>query len=428
MSLNFSNFILSAMTCFFLLSSSAHAEMSQEEAVSNANRLHKLLTGGIPLLPSNPLYSSVVSRLKAADYLGAAAVITDPKSGADAFYNNVVASLPVPMNRESVNTNPPNEMSAMFLVVARDSMPLSDLLTKNFTAHDEVQPVHYAPDDSKCNGSPSDCNSEHYIRVFQGNAKKSLKVIERSGFPGVGIYTSYAWGINYDFMGTERRNVEGTVKNLYCSTMDSMRTRLIPDVAIGRDVDRTDPNFNTDCKTCHGHMDEWRKAFLAKTVTTANAPPALRFIWKAPSDSSSITDLTFDKLNSPIAGNLYPATTTAFNFFFTDDQNRILGIDFNKLPVQDFAATGVHYVHGQGLADFANIVANSRGFYRCMVKRIVAQLYMKMHFNLSTMSQEDLDELNGQANTIETFAGVLQQNQDLADIYRRIAVWYLFQK
>jgi hypothetical protein len=82
-SYHFSFARLSAIA-IFLWSSAAFAETPPEEAAANGNRLHKMLTGGIPLLPSNPLYSPVVSRLKENDYLGAAALITDPRTGAAA--------------------------------------------------------------------------------------------------------------------------------------------------------------------------------------------------------------------------------------------------------------------------------------------------------------------------------------------------------
>lgn len=403
-----------------LLGHGAYAENDNASAAALANKLYKVLTGGIPLLPTNPLYSLIVSRVKDKDYLGAAAVITDPKNGADEFYNNTVASLAIPMNREGTTTGDWNDLAALFLVIARDSRPLTDLMTADIATYDPSQPVKYAVDDSRCNGSPSYCNTEHFHDVWaNANPKKVLTVGGHPGFPGVGLYTTYTWGINFDYMGTQRRNIKGTMENLYCVTMDSMRTTLLPDIGIRRDVPRDDPDFNTNCKRCHSWMDLWVHPFLAKNVTTAADPPAFTFQWKSPSDDK------FDKMNNPV-GPEYPVTTTAFDFFYTDDQNRVLGIDPSELPVQSYSSTGVYYIHGENLRDFANIVANSLGFYRCMTKRIVTQIYLKQHFSFATLSLDDFDKLNGQSDTIEAFAKVLKANKDLADIYRRIAVWYVF--
>lgn len=407
------------LTLVFLSGTSARADLSDRETLFKSNELYQSLTSGVPLLPSNPLYSVILSRVKKLDFLGAAAAITDPQTGADEYFNNTVALLPQTMNQDGTAVGERNEMSAMFLVAARDGLSLRDLLTKDFTAYDPTGTpagVKYAIDDSGCTGggntSGTFCNTGHYRQVWKTtNPRRSLVQIGHPGFPGIGVFTSYPWALNYDRAGTGRRNIKAVAENLYCVTMDALRTSGIPDTSIRQDIPRDDAGFVTDCKTCHIWMDNWVRPFLAKDLINGN-----RLIWQSPIK---------DKLND-IRGPNYPVTSASFDFFYTEDQNRILGIDESKSQVQTFSSTGVKFIKGENLSDFSKIIANSRGFYRCMVKRVVAQIYLKKLFSFSTFSADDQKVLDGQADTIEVFTNIAMNSGDLSDLYRRIAVWYTF--
>lgn len=397
-----------------LFSVTSFAQMTTADAVLKANALYKALTGGVPLLPSNSLYTQVVSLVKAGNYLGAAQAITDPDTGADEFYNNVVASLPQTMNQNLTAVGPRNELSAMFLVIARDGRPVDELLTADFTALDPTGTpggAKYAKDDATCGNKDATlsvlCNTQHYIDVWQKtNPRRSLKRVPHPSIPGIGVFTSWPWVREYDTAGTARRNIKGVMENLYLVSMDAMRTTGIPTDSVRQDVPRNDPHFVDNCLQCHAWMDKIVHPFLVKD-----------------SVNNSFVYNFKDKLND-IQGPLYPVTGPDFDWFYTPAQQQILGFDEKALPVQSFSGSGVKYIHGTDLHDFANMVANSRGFYRGLVKRIVAQIYMKKLFSLAIFSNEDLAVLDGQSDTIETFTDQLMKSKDLRDIYDRIAVWY----
>ncbi len=401
----------------FLTSQAALGETTGVSAavLANANALYRSLTNGVPLIPSNPLYNTIISFVQAKNYLGAAAAITDPATGADEFYNNVVAALPQTMNQNLTAVGDRNELSAMFLVVVRDGLPVDQLLTADFTAFDPTgtpSGVNYAIDDSGCgttiNSPGINCNTGHFIQVWNTtNPKLSLKRTNHPTVPGIGIFTSWPWALNYDTAGTGRRNVRGMMENLYLVSMDAMRADGIPTDSVRQDVPRNDPNLVNNCYQCHTWMDKIVRPFLVKNVTNNTT-----FVYGFK-----------DKLND-IQGPLYPATGPDFDWFYTPAQAQILGIDETKFSVQTYGATGIKYIHGNDLHDFANIVANSMGFYRGLVKRMVAQILMREQISTSILTDADLAVLDAQSSTIETFTAMLYKSRDLRDMYQRIAVWY----
>jgi hypothetical protein len=100
---------------------------------------------------------------------------------------------------------------------------------------------------------------------------------------------------------------------------------------------------------------------------------------------------------------------------------------YGDLPAVHFApiGDGLKMASGQGLKNFARVVAGSTGYARCMVTRIVTQMYLKKAWSLPSMSVEDQAALKSQEAVIERLTNQLVQKRTLRDIFEDAAIEYL---
>ena len=379
-----------------------------------ASGLYRRLTSGEFLVHTNPLYSAILSKVVAQDYMGAADIITDSTNGADAFYNNTVADLLQTVNNTGTAVGERNDITAMMLCAVKYDMTPLELLTEDFICYDPTATpagIPYAIDDTTCGGTTvRDCNSGHYAAVWSStNPRRSLVKARRPISQGTGLLTSWTWATNFDFAGTARRNEKAVNENLFLASMEALRSEGgIPTDGIRKDIPSDDPMYNADCIKCHTGMD-WRVgAYMDKQVSA---------------DNKTFTRFFKDKLNVNEVNGGRNLVDTRFKYFFTQQQNQIYGINESKHVVKDYSP-GVKFIEGTGLDEIAYIIGNSRGYHEGFVKRIVAQMYMNRLFSITNFTQDEWDILNSQSETIKAFTDVFYQEQNFRKLWGRIAVWY----
>jgi hypothetical protein len=384
--------------------------MSDEQAAQRANKLYKLLNSGLPLLLDNPLRSRIIDAVKFGDDAGAAAIITDPRSGAASFYNLSIASLSQTFGRMGSAVGNRQEIAAFFIGHATTGIKFNEAFWANRVFYDsaiQTEQVRYNPT------NPQPHLDEIWLRY---SARDALKPAPRPGpNPGVGIFTTNFWQREYFMAGTSRRNWGvGILENLYCVEQDKTRTLKLPDTYVGRDVPRVVAGdamqFQRNCKSCHAQMDGVRTAFLAQDFTV---DPVATFREKINEEGNNI-EL-----------NLRPPTDDSWNLFFTSEQNAIFGFQaVDGLSIQSFGPE-IKSISGKGLPQLGKVIGNSRGLYNCMVRKMVAQVYLGKVFGLKVLDEADMHLLDSQKSVIDRIASEFHQHQNLRQAYEAVALHYL---
>lgn len=373
---------------------------------AKANKLHRMLTGGVPLTRTSPIYDPVLSRVERGDLAGAAKVITDPLAGAKEFYNTFVAGIPQHWNRDDSIVGDRNELSALFLGVARDGVPIRSVLTEDR--------IYFDP--TLVGGSSVESDpARHYRTIWDSrNPREALRASPRPGFQGVGIFTSLPWAQSYIEAGTNRRPIYGMLHHLYCTTIQQMQTTVIPDAFVRKDVPRAPggevSQYFTNCTSCHAFMD----ALIPRAFS--------RFDFL---DGKLTYGLPRDKLNE---SNFTEKAITddMWHFFYTDQMNETFGFQSSSaFPVQRYSSTGLSYAKGQGLRALGEWIGNSDGFYRCLVKQLVSQAYLKKQFSLKAMTEAELNELAAEKEFISEEAKRLKDSQNLRETIESVVIHYL---
>ncbi len=383
---------------------------SSDPTFDLANSLYMSLTNGAPLLPENPLYSSVIAAVGAGHLDTAAKLITHPRTGAREFYDVMVASLPQQWNRDQNVVGDRNELSAMFLGYTRDEIPFKELLLRDWVYFDRS----ISNNDAYATNNPS-----HFRVVFSTKSPRdALSGDYRPGFGGVGIFTSYPWFQNYIDMGTNRRPIYGVLNHLYCTDIKHIQTLLIPDKFVKRDVPRTPAgnvnDYLSNCVGCHSFMDALIPRAFARYDTNPNNGMPIP-LYTSPRDKNN--EVNFAK---------EPITTDEWHLFVTAQQNAIFR--FNGLagrPLAAYGSTELRYMEGEGLRMFGELIANSDGFYNCMAKQVVSRIYLKKQFSLDNLTDEDKAELTAQESIIERFGQQLKRDQNLRSLIEAVAVYFV---
>ena len=166
-----------------------------------------------------------------------------------------------------------------------------------------------------------------------------------------GILTSVAFLAAHALAGTNRRLVEYSFREFMCQPITNWADGTSPDDHIGRDVDRMpggSPNkFLTTCKNCHANMDGMRGAFGLVDYDANNGIPTFG------------TTIVAKMLRN---ADVYPAgfkmTDTSFINYTNVGNNA------------DQFGWGSAQMTGTGIKQFATMLSKSKGFSRCLVRRV----------------------------------------------------------
>ncbi len=268
--------------------------------------------------------------------------------------------------RDETVRAPMSDFVATMIGVVRDSDTTSakELLTGNF--YYRVDPT-IATTANVRQAEQADIvqSNNHYADITTRNLSPAAVLVKQSPQRAMrggavidhpdaaGLITSRAFVEAHAVAGTNRRMVEFTMRQFMCVGMSDWADANGSDERVAQDVTRTPSGsvnlYLTTCKSCHSGMDGFRGAFAYLDFTNNAA--------------------TFT--NNTVVGKMTRnATEYAQGYRMTDNS------------IQNFAILGKNAdqfgwrsaTTGNGIAAFGKMVADSRGFSRCMVRRAFTQV------------------------------------------------------
>ncbi len=162
-----------------------------------------------------------------------------------------------------------------------------------------------------------------------------------------GLISSRGFTGAHAIAGTNRRMVEYSFREFMCLPMSEYADASAPDDRVARDVTRTPSGsvnlYLTTCKACHGQMDGFRGAFAFLDFTNNG-----------------------QRIGTTVVAKMNRNQTEFPQGFVTTDNSLInyatLGKNVDQLGWRSALTAN-------GMAGFGKMLADSRGFSRCMVER-----------------------------------------------------------
>lgn len=332
--------------------------LSQDDYSGRALRLYQRLTG-VPLRLKDKRVNQIADLIRAGHIKDAAHIATED----DYFYNLTIRNMAAEMSAKAENALAPlNDFQAMMIGAVRDNLDARELLTGDF---------RYEGDRSLGLSDVTDQDNEHYIELENNGINLRQNLVKVSpqrpygltpgGFaldspPAAGLLTSRGWAVAHFNAGTNRRALEYTFREFLCAPLTQWKQWGIPDFRVRRDVPRSPggvpATYQNQCRECHANMDAMAGAFARLDFQDE----ALVF-YQAP-DLAPKYNINIDH---------YP------DGYVTTDESWInmatTGVDAG------FGWRGV--TTGNGVHEFATMIANSRGFSQCMALRAFQKVCLR---------------------------------------------------
>ncbi len=382
--------------------------------MQKAQTLHRLLTG-MNLLDEAPYRLELLEAIQRGNLADAAGVITDRATGSRHFYDTVVRNFAITYNREESANVEANDLTAFIIGITRDDHPFTDILTADYFYMDPLL--------SGVNAYREDRNTHfNYLDKYK-SFRDSLRQTS-SGGGNIGIFTRRSFAADFYDMGTLRRPIKAIVELLYLASLEEVASPVIPDGRVRRDVPRigTDGTmrlYETSCRTCHTWIDPISSVFMVYDFNTKDAKDRLD---RLPSFREKINEIN---------GPTYKPETNDWWLYVTDAQNQVFGYQDIPAAVDSpeikFAALGggLKLAYGLGLRSFARVIANSAGFARGLVKRVVCQMYLKKVWSAPNLTEEDKTILEAQAGVMNRLYESLLKHKMLRVLFEEAAVEYM---
>lgn len=282
------------------------------------------------------------------------------------FFNVRLATIARELsNREMTNQDRTNDFVAMFVGGVRDGMNARQLITENFYYRDNAtgikefdigayEPIHYKQFD-EAQYSIYDNSIKTSPQIFEDKLNGSGSGVQPAADRNAaGLITSRAFMEEHALGGTNRRIVEYTFKAFMCVEMEDWKDLSRPTTYIGKDVDRnaggSSARFQQDCRGCHAQLDGFRSAFAHFDFNKR-----VRFFRPSIHQKISAND------------HVYPDGHPVINDNFV---NNALG----DLNMDRFGWDMSLGTSGSGPKEFATMIASSKGFSRCFVRRFFEKI------------------------------------------------------
>jgi hypothetical protein len=344
-----------------LLASSTAGADNLSKAVRLGDRL-----GGVRLAADDPFTQQIVSLIASGQAEAAANLLT----GQDSFINVTAAHMFCPMSNRAEtpivlqptgNFGCLNDFVATGLGIVRDNTDARELLTGNYTyqAAPGLTGVVYASDDlyrSNRHYAQYERNAHNYAQTLTKVAPQMVFNAAGAATPvpntdAAGLLTTRTWAEAHLVAGTNRRGVEFAAKEFLCTELKDIGDQNLPDDMTARDVDRapggSTTTYKTTCSHCHNIHDPWHYAFAY-------------WDWRADNGGYALFQPGTVQTKLNINANMYPSGYVARDDYWenraTQNSNTSLG--------WRTATTG------NGIAAFGRMLANSRAFSACMVKKV----------------------------------------------------------
>lgn len=274
--------------------------------------------------------------------MGAAeAAMTDKR-----FYSIRLRSFAAPMSNVDESPQEPfNDLQALVIGIIRDDLDARLMLSGDFgykgypnlglPAVSRADNAHYQEFESR---------GYDYWRDLMRYKDQWPDIDEAAG-----VLTSRAWGKAFLSAGTNRRSMQYSFQIFMCAPKEKWKDVGIPDHFVRRDVNRNiggNPwTYQNDCRNCHGIMDALTGAF-ARFDFVDNA-----ITYMGPSGIAAKYNQ-----NGEVFPDGYVTYKDAWINYATYNTNKGFGW---RGPLK-----------GIGVKAYGEMLANSRGFSQCMVKRV----------------------------------------------------------
>jgi hypothetical protein len=365
-------FMTSAMS--YMLASIANAQLTPIPAVSpnptgaisaerqRAQRLFQAITG-VKVAIDDARLGQMETQFRAGNPRAAAAIATADPLFLDIQIRDVAKIM---STREQTIRAPMSDFVATFIGVVRDSDTRSakELLTGNFFYRVDPAVIARLParatirqaeqaDFIQSNNHYSDLEARRLSPaavLIPSSPQRALQnnVVINHPDPA-GLLTSRAFVAAHAVAGTNRRPVEEMMQEFMCVKMDEWSDSNGSDERVGQDVTRLPSGsvnlYQTTCKACHSGMDGFRGAWAfidfnnnAQTISTT-------VLGKMTRNASETTGLAVYQVNNNSWVNYATQGKNADKFGWRSSFS------------------------GSGVGTLAKMVADSRGFSRCMVRK-----------------------------------------------------------
>lgn len=336
-----------------------------EEALTNERRQARALftnITGLAVSIDDPRIVKMESFLKDDKVHEAIKIATSDKAFFDIRINNIAKGM---SNRDETVQVKLNDFAATFIGVARDGLDARTLLTGNFFYRTNVDQTdtHVSP------WGPGSAGSTHYAQVesrhyspFETLVKVSPIIVGQTVVEGAttladkdaaGVLTNYAFMSNHANDGTNRRVIEYTFREFMCVEMTDWSDATRPDDWVGRDVDRfaggDNSHYQSSCKSCHAQMDGFRGAFAFFSFQKAFAT------------------------TEPMVQGKYARNATIFTNGYKTADDSFVNYATGKVNADRFGWRS-DSMKGNGPNAFGNMIANSKGFSRCLSRRFFTSI------------------------------------------------------
>jgi len=310
------------------------------------NFAHKLILAltGAPMSSASPTFQRVATMIEQNKLLDAAALITREKNFLQIRLRNFAAPL---SSKTFSPLEPFNDLQSLIIGITRDELDARLILTGNLRYSGEGLGLPVV----------SRANNEHYLQ-FDNNGYDLTRDLKRVNSQwsdlaiGTGAFSTRTWAKNTYEAGTNRRAVKLAFETFLCAPIESWKTRGLPDDFVRRDVDRApagDPaTFLNHCRGCHAPMDAIGGAFAR-----------FNFV-----DNQIVYDANkvMEKMNQH--QDVYPAGYVTIDDSWTNLLANSALVDFGWRSE----------AKGTGIQSFAQTLADSVAFSRCMASRVLKEI------------------------------------------------------
>jgi hypothetical protein len=265
-----------------------------------------------------------------------------------------------------------NDYIALVIGMVRDNVPFNEVLTTDryyIGAPGLANVTAWAKSDN--NGNPRYDRNDHYAslerqRIDLSDPENLISVSQSApeyiGVPSAGVITTRGFAAEYFSAGTNRRPFAVGLMDAYlCTPPEMYKDTIVPDSYVRRDVDRApggeSAEYLNKCKGCHALQDPMTKAFAYFDFrNNAVAYTAGSVVGKVNRNS-----------------NVFPTgasvTDDQWVNLFTTGKNAALGW---RVP-EGYSS----YLNGTGHKSLGAVLAASKAFSRCTVKKVFQQVCLR---------------------------------------------------
>lgn len=301
-------------------------------------------------------------------------------------------------NRDETILAPLSDFVATFMGAVRDDTDARELLTGNFVYGFGLEKLTADQRRFLERDDVSNVSNMHYERATSLRLSPFIHLTKRSPqkangegavVDAAGLLSTRSFMQAHTEAGTNRRAVEYSFREFLCAAAEDWMDVTRPDDWVARDVDRyaggSTTRYLQTCKGCHAQIDGFRGAFAHNDF---------------PNNSIVYTPTTIPRKyaqNAQIFPQGRPTTDNSWINYATGPAN-----------AERFGWRG-DFKSGKGLNAFGKLIANSKGYSRCLSRRMFSEICKR-------------DALPSEEIAIRSMANEFEKTYKLKDLAEIVAI------